>query len=67
MDKNEHPLEFRYLLTMCPIIRYWRKNAPNSIRDDEKVSIRATLIRTLEEPENKIAVQVAVSIAKAAR
>eukprot|EP00088_Acartia_fossae_P019523 TRINITY_DN2140_c0_g1_i15.p1 TRINITY_DN2140_c0_g1~~TRINITY_DN2140_c0_g1_i15.p1 ORF type:complete len:975 (-),score=198.52 TRINITY_DN2140_c0_g1_i15:611-3535(-) len=47
--------------------RYWRKNAPNALSEEEKVGIRATLIRALNEPENKIAVQVAVSIAKAAR
>ena len=41
--------------------------APHAIRDEEKAIIRGVLIRTLNEPENKIAVQVAVSIAKAAR
>jgi len=47
--------------------RYWRKNAPSAISEQEKIGIRAQLINTLNEPENKIAVQVAVSIAKAAR
>jgi len=47
--------------------KYWRKMAPNAIREEEKVGIRAGLLRTFSEPENKIAVQIAVSISKAAR
>lgn len=47
--------------------KYWRRNAPNAISEEEKAQIRAGFLRTMSEPENKIAVQIAVSIAKAAR
>ncbi|XP_023328884.1 importin-11 [Eurytemora carolleeae] len=61
--------------------KYWRTNAPNAISEEEKVGppppgsyindfadkIRSRFLRSFSEPENKIAVQVAVSISKAAR
>jgi len=47
--------------------KYWRKNSVNNLSDEEKVGIRAGFLRTFSEPENKIAVQLAVSISKAAR
>ena len=49
------------------IVRYWRKTAPNAISNEEKVGLRAGLIKTVEEPVNPIAVQLAVTVAKAAR
>jgi len=47
--------------------RYWRKMAPNSISEEEKVGLREGLIKTVGEPVNQIAVQLAVTVAKAAR
>jgi len=47
--------------------RYWRKNAPNAISEEEKVGLRAGLVKTISEPINQIAVQLGVTIAKAAR
>ena len=47
--------------------RYWRKNAPNAISEEEKVGLRAGLVKTVSEPVNQIAVQLGVTVAKAAR
>lgn len=47
--------------------RYWRKNAPNAIAEDEKEFLRQRLISNFEEPINQVAVQLAVLIAKIAR
>ncbi|XP_043499006.1 importin-11 [Polistes fuscatus] len=47
--------------------RYWRKNAPNGIEEDEKEFLRQRLISNFEEPVNQLAVQLAVLIAKIAR
>ncbi|XP_011865006.1 PREDICTED: importin-11 [Vollenhovia emeryi] len=47
--------------------RYWRKNAPNAIEDNEKEFLRQHLLRNFEEPMNPLAVQLAVVIAKIAR
>ena len=47
--------------------RYWRKNAPNAISEEEKAGLRAGLVKTISEPVNQIAVQLAVTVSKAAR
>ena len=47
--------------------RYWRKNAPNAISEEEKAGLRTGLVKTITEPVNQIAVQLAVTVAKAAR
>ena len=47
--------------------RYWRKNAPNAISEEEKVGLRTGLVKTISEPVNQIAVQLAVTVSKAAR
>ena len=49
------------------VFRYWRKNAPNGISEEEKVGLRAGLVKTVGEPVNQIAVQLAVIVSKAAR
>ncbi|XP_060524948.1 importin-11 [Cylas formicarius] len=49
------------------IDKYWRKNAPNGIADDEKQAIRQNLLSDFVEPINQIAVQRAVLISKVAR
>merc|ERR1719309_1911232 len=47
--------------------RYWRKNAPNGISDEEKAGLRLGLVKTVGEPVNQIAVQLAVTVAKVNR
>lgn len=49
--------------------RYWRKNAPNAITDDEKDKLRQGLLtpNVLSEPVTQIATQEAVLISKIAR
>ncbi|KAG5887314.1 hypothetical protein JTB14_006458 [Gonioctena quinquepunctata] len=49
------------------IDKYWRKNAPNSISEEEKHCIRQGLLSNFTEPINQIAVQRAVLISKIAR
>ncbi|XP_014473322.1 PREDICTED: importin-11 [Dinoponera quadriceps] len=46
--------------------KYWRVNAPNAIRPDEKEFLRQHLL-TIAEPMNPLAVQLAVLIAKIGR
>ncbi|CAK1580830.1 unnamed protein product [Parnassius mnemosyne] len=62
----------RWLAVMCfknGVERYWRRNAPNAITDDEKQKLRQGLLTTtvLSEPVAQIATQQAVLIAKIAR
>ncbi|EFN85422.1 Importin-11 [Harpegnathos saltator] len=47
--------------------KYWRINAPNAIRADEKEFLRQHLLTNLEEPVNPLAVQLAILIAKIGR
>lgn len=49
--------------------RYWRKNAPNGITDEEKEKLRQGLLNpsVLNEPVALIATQQAVLISKIAR
>merc|ERR1711963_984803 len=50
------------------IDKYWRKNAPNSIQDDEKREIRRQILQSFGQEEvYQIALQVAVSVGKIAR
>ncbi|XP_044739459.1 importin-11 [Chrysoperla carnea] len=49
------------------IDKYWRKNAPNAISEEEKVSLRRGLISNFHEPVNQIALQLAVLVSKVAR
>ncbi|XP_046677970.1 importin-11-like [Homalodisca vitripennis] len=49
------------------IDRYWRKNAPNAISEEEKATIRRNIITNFREPVNQIATQLAVLISKIAR
>ncbi|CAH1959457.1 unnamed protein product [Acanthoscelides obtectus] len=65
MDVN-----IRFMAVLClknGVDRYWRKNAPNAISEQEKSTIRQGLLLTFEEPINQIAVQRAVLISKVAR
>ncbi|XP_012521564.2 importin-11 [Monomorium pharaonis] len=47
--------------------RYWRKNAPNAIEDNEKEFLRQHLLRNFDEPMSPLAIQLAVLISKIAR
>lgn len=49
------------------IDRYWRRNAPNAMSDEERESIRAQLLSNFNEPVGPIATQLAVLISKVAR
>eukprot|EP01135_Chromosphaera_perkinsii_P002847 Nk52_evm2s229 gene=Nk52_evmTU2s229 len=55
------------LLFKNGIDRYWRKTAPNAIREDEKGLIREKLLYSFGEEVNQIATQLAVLIARIAR
>ncbi|VEN37849.1 unnamed protein product [Callosobruchus maculatus] len=60
----------RFMAVLClknGVDRYWRKNAPNAISEQEKSTIRQGLLCNFEEPVNQIAVQRAVLISKVAR
>ncbi|XP_025988131.1 importin-11 [Solenopsis invicta] len=47
--------------------RYWRKNAPNAIENNEKEFLRQHLLRNFDEPMSPLAIQLAVLISKIAR
>jgi hypothetical protein len=49
------------------IDKYWRRNAPNSIKDDERTLLKSQLTEQFNEPDLKIARQLAVIIGKLAR
>uniref|UniRef100_A0AAR5PV48 Importin N-terminal domain-containing protein n=2 Tax=Dendroctonus ponderosae TaxID=77166 RepID=A0AAR5PV48_DENPD len=49
------------------IDRYWRKNAPHAISEEEKQFVRQNLLTDFMEPISQIAVQRAVIIGKVAR
>ncbi|KAL3277504.1 hypothetical protein HHI36_012850 [Cryptolaemus montrouzieri] len=49
------------------IDRYWRRNAPNAISEEEKIVIKQGLISSFNEPVNQIATQRAVLVSKIAR
>ncbi|GJQ74570.1 Ranbp11 [Trypoxylus dichotomus] len=49
------------------IDKYWRKNAPNAISEDEKQSLKLSLISNFSEPIQQIATQKAVLVSKIAR
>lgn len=62
----------RWLAVMCfknGVDRYWRKNAPHAISDEERIKLRQGLLSTsiLSEPVAQIATQLAVLISKIAR
>lgn len=47
--------------------KYWRKNAPGAISEEEKATLRQSLVSNLREPINQIATQLAVLVSKVAR
>lgn len=49
------------------IDKYWRKSAPNSIKEEERQALKANFLHYLTEPELKIARQMSVILGKLAR
>lgn len=47
--------------------KYWRKTAPNAMKDEEKELLKERLISNFNEPVHQIATQLAVLVAKIAR
>jgi hypothetical protein len=47
--------------------KYWRKTTQNSIKEDERCALRANLLNCLNEPDLRIARQLAVIIGKISR
>ncbi|XP_029165906.1 importin-11 [Nylanderia fulva] len=70
LSNHSLAVEVRWMATVylkIGVERYWRKNAPNSIGDNEKEFLRQHLLRNFEEPVNPLAIQLAVLISKIAR
>ncbi|XP_042907797.1 importin-11 [Parasteatoda tepidariorum] len=68
-DINLH-VNIRWLSALCiknGVDRYWRKTAPNSIENEERIAIKQKLLMCLNEQVNQIALQFAVIISKIAR
>lgn len=55
------------LLCKNGVEKYWRPNAPNAISEEEKASIRESILSNFHEPEKQIAVHLSVIISKIAR
>jgi hypothetical protein len=49
------------------IDKFWRKTAPNSIKEEERVLLKNQFLQYLNEPELKIARQMSVVLGKLAR
>ncbi|XP_060607409.1 importin-11-like isoform X2 [Ruditapes philippinarum] len=47
--------------------RYWRRTAPNAMKEDEKETIRQRLLANFNEPSPQICTQMSVLVAKIAR
>lgn len=47
--------------------KYWRKNAPNAMAEEERQGLKEALTMNFHEPVNQIAVHIAVLISKIAR
>ncbi|XP_022129753.2 importin-11 isoform X2 [Pieris rapae] len=72
LSNHSVDVHVRWLAVMCfknGVDRYWRRNAPHAISDEEKIKLRQGLLNTnvLNEPVAQIATQEAVLIAKIAR
>nr|POE99510.1 importin-11 [Quercus suber] len=68
---HQLPIEIRYLAIIQlknGIDKYWRKTATNAVQKDDKNAIRARLLKSgLVEPDDRLALQNALVIAKIAR
>lgn len=61
---------FRFMASAClknAIDKFWRKSAPNSIKEEERQALKANFLQYLTEPELKIARQMSVILGKLAR
>ncbi|XP_069360419.1 importin-11-like [Maniola hyperantus] len=72
LSNHSIDVNVRWLAVMCfknGVDRYWRRNAPNAITEEEKQKLRQGVLTTpvLSEPVSQIATQQAVLIAKIAR
>ncbi|XP_045450077.1 importin-11 [Melitaea cinxia] len=72
LSNHSIDVNVRWLAVMCfknGVDRYWRRNAPNAIQEEEKQKLRQGLLTTpiLSEPIAQIATQQAVLISKIAR
>lgn len=72
LSNHSIDINVRWLAVMCfknGVDRYWRRNAPNAITDEEKQKLRQGLLTTsiFSEPVAQIATQQAVLISKIAR
>ncbi|XP_013200822.1 importin-11 [Amyelois transitella] len=72
LSNHSIDVNVRWLAVMCfknGVDRYWRRNAPNAITEEEKMKLRQGLLTTniLGEPVAQIATQQAVLISKIAR
>ncbi|XP_045501102.1 importin-11 [Colias croceus] len=72
LSNHSIDINVRWLAVMCfknGVDRYWRRNAPHAITDEEKMKLRSGLLSSsiLSEPVAQIATQEAVLIAKIAR
>ncbi|XP_061379471.1 importin-11 [Danaus plexippus] len=72
LSNHSIDINVRWLAVMCfknGVDRYWRRNAPNAITDEEKQKLRQGLLTSpiLSEPIAQIATQQAVLISKIAR
>lgn len=65
------PVELRYLAVIQlknGIDKYWRKTATNAIKPQEKDLIRSRCLKSgIEEPDNRLALQISVLVAKIVR
>ncbi|XP_047505751.1 importin-11 [Pieris napi] len=72
LSNHSVDVHVRWLAVMCfknGVDRYWRRNAPHAISDEERIKLRQGLLNSniLNEPVAQIATQEAVLIAKIAR
>lgn len=72
LSNHSIDVNVRWLAVMCfknGVDRYWRRNAPHAISDEERLKLKEGLItrNILTEPVSQIATQVAVLISKIAR
>ncbi|CAG9130110.1 unnamed protein product [Plutella xylostella] len=72
LSNHSIDINVRWLAVMCfknGVDRYWRKNAPHAITEEEKQKLRQGLLNSniLSEPVTQIATQQAVLISKIAR
>ncbi|GMG37387.1 unnamed protein product [Ambrosiozyma monospora] len=69
-NENTLPLQIRWLAIIClknGVEKYWRSTRINSITKDEKIEIRKSLFKMLDEQNNQLCIQNAHCVARIAR